>query len=84
MGTVKPDLTERDRAIIAFESTWTRHSGEKEGSIRARFGIGPSRYYQLLNAALNHPLALEQDPVNVHRLRKLRDERAHARSARSF
>jgi hypothetical protein len=84
MRTVEPDLTDRDRAIIAFESSWTRRGGDKEVRIRSLFQIGPSRYYQLLNAVLDDPRALELDPVNVHRLRTLRDRRAAARSARSF
>lgn len=77
------DLTDRDAAIIAFESSWTHHGGDKEVRIRSEFGVGPARYYQLLNAALDKPGALEADPVNVNRLRKLRDSRTSARARRA-
>ncbi|MDQ1687428.1 MAG: hypothetical protein QOK42_403, partial [Frankiaceae bacterium] len=39
-------------------------------------------YYQVLNALIDRPEALEFDPMLVKRLRRMRSARARARSAR--
>ncbi|MEU3454042.1 DUF3263 domain-containing protein [Micromonospora sp. NPDC006766] len=72
-------LTERDRRILAFEQQWWKHAGAKEQAIRDTFGFSATRYYQLLNALLDHPAALAAEPVLVGRLRRLRSTRAHTR-----
>lgn len=68
-------LTERDRQILAFERRWWRHAGAKEQAIRDTFGLSATRYYQLLNRLLDEPAAERDDPVLVHRLRRLRATR---------
>jgi hypothetical protein len=77
-------LSERDRAILAFESQWTRHSASKEESIRDAFSISAARYYQLLNAVIDSPAAVRHDPMLVRRLLRARDDRAEARARRAF
>ncbi|WP_233512617.1 DUF3263 domain-containing protein [Micromonospora deserti] len=72
-------LTEREREILAFEQRWWRHAGAKEQAIRDNFGLSATRYYQLLNALLDHPAALAAEPVLVGRLRRLRSSRARNR-----
>ena len=43
-------------ALLAFEARWPRHSGSKELAIRAKLGVTPARFYQLLSrAAWAHP-----------------------------
>ena len=42
------------------------------------------RYYQLLNTLIDRPEALAHDPMLVKRLRRLRQSRQRARSARRF
>ncbi|HEX6684318.1 MAG TPA: DUF3263 domain-containing protein [Candidatus Limnocylindrales bacterium] len=76
---VQEGLTEREREILAFERQAWRHAGAKEQAIRDRFELSATRYYQLLNALLDNPAALEHDPVLVGRLRRLRGSRARAR-----
>jgi hypothetical protein len=68
-------LDERDQQILAFERQWWRQAGAKEQAIRDTFGVSTTRYYQLLNTLLDDPRALEQDPVVVKRLRRLRTTR---------
>ncbi|WP_144127777.1 DUF3263 domain-containing protein [Catellatospora sichuanensis] len=75
-------LSERDRHILAFEKKWWRHAGAKEQAIRDQFEVSATRYYQLLNALLDNPAALEHEPVLVGRLRRLRGSRARTRSTR--
>ncbi|GAB3951724.1 DUF3263 domain-containing protein [Micromonospora vulcania] len=78
VGTA-PGLTERERAVLAFEQQWWRHAGAKEQAVRDTFGISSTRYYQLLNGLLDNPAALVADPVLIGRLRRLRSSRARNR-----
>ena len=72
-------LGEREQQILAFEARWWKHAGSKEQAIRDTFGLSSTRYYQLLNALLDNPAALQHDPVLVGRLRRLRSTRARTR-----
>lgn len=73
------ELTERDRRILDFERRWWKHAGAKEQAIRDTFGLSATRYYQLLNALLDHPAALAAEPVLIGRLRRLRSSRTRNR-----
>jgi Protein of unknown function (DUF3263) len=75
-------LTDRDRAILDFESEWTRHAGAKEEAIREQLGLAPARYYQLLGRVIDTVPAQEYDAMLVKRLRRLRDARVQARASR--
>ena len=75
-------MTDRDRAILAFEKQWWRHAGSKEQAIRERFAVSATRYYQMLNALLDDEAALAYEPEVVKRLRRLRAARQRARSGR--
>ena len=75
-------LSERDRAILAFERNWFKLQGAKEQAIRETFDMGSSRYYQLLNALIDTPAALAHDPMLVKRLQRLRASRMRQRTAR--
>ncbi|WP_104196463.1 DUF3263 domain-containing protein [Cryobacterium sp. M15] len=82
-----PDLTqlsERDAAVLTFERQWWRHVGAKEEAIRATFGLSAARYYQLLAALVDSPLALAFDPMLVNRLQRMRSARSEARASRSL
>lgn len=75
-------LTRRDRDILGFERQWWQYAGAKEQAIREMFDLSPTRYYQVLNAVIDNPAALAEDPLLVRRLRRLRSSRQKARSAR--
>ena len=72
-------LSDREVEILAFEGRWWKHAGSKEQAVRDTFGLSSTRYYQLLNALLDNPAAIEHDPVLVGRLRRLRSTRARTR-----
>lgn len=78
-GPTGPDepapLSDRDRAVLAVERQSWSGPGAKERAIREGLGISPPRYYQLLNALLDDRRALEEDPVTVNRLRRVREAR---------
>lgn len=73
-------LSDRDRAILGFESRWQRHGGAKEEAIRAELGLTPARYYQLLGRLIDTAAALEHDPMLMGRLRRIRDSRPTPRA----
>lgn len=79
--TMPEPLTDRDRAILLFERQWWKHAGAKETAIRETFDLSATRYYQLLNDALDKPDALAADPMLVKRLRRLRTTRRLPRAA---
>jgi hypothetical protein len=76
------ELSDRDREIIAFERQWWKYAGAKEQAVRELFDMSATRYYQVLNALIDDPAALEVDPMLIKRLRRLRSSRQRARSAR--
>lgn len=76
-------LSDRDRAILAFENEWRRHAGAKEEAIRAELDLSPARYYQLLGRLIDTADAQAHDPMLVKRLRRLRDARARQREGRA-
>ena len=75
-------LSERDQQVLAFERQWWKYAGAKEQAIRELFDMSSTRYYQVLNALIDRPDALEFDPMLVKRLRRMRASRQRARSAR--
>ena len=78
-------LTDRDRAILDFERTWWSEPGPsgapgpKGAAIKARLGLSPGRYYQLLADLIGSADAAAYDPLVVRRLRKARSNRRRAR-----
>jgi len=78
------ELDELSRRMLEFEREWASRVGAKEAAIRAEFSVPAARYYQMLYALLDSPVALRSDPMLVRRLQRLRDARARARAARSL
>jgi hypothetical protein len=75
-------LTPRDCEILAFERQWWKYAGAKEQAVRELFDMSSTRYYQVLNSLIDRPAALAHDPMLVKRLRRMRQTRQRARSAR--
>ncbi|MBB3115485.1 DUF3263 domain-containing protein [Corynebacterium bovis] len=66
-------LSERDLEMLAFERRWWRRRGARDEEIRRRFGVTPVRYFQQLNALIERPEALAEDPVLVRTLLRRRE-----------
>jgi hypothetical protein len=79
-----PALSERDREILVFERQWWKYAGAKEDTIRSKFSLSSTEYYQVLNAIIDMPAALEADPMLVKRLRRMRATRQRGRGARPW
>ena len=60
-------LSARDAEILTFERQWWKFAGAKEQAIRDKFQMSATRYYQVLNALIDKPEALAQDPLLVKR-----------------
>ena len=68
--------------VLDFERARPGSTVAKQLAVRARFGLSPARYYQLLNRLIDRPEALRYDPMLVQRLRRLRDTRRATRFAK--
>ncbi len=73
------ELSDRDRAVLAFARRTWHLSGAKERAIREQLELSPTRYYQVLNTLIDRPEALAHDPVTVNRLRRMRQARRSRR-----
>lgn len=70
-----PGLSERDRAMLAFEREWWKLPGAKESAIKERFGLSATQYYQQLNKLADTQEALAADPLLVKRIQRRRASR---------
>ena len=75
-------LTDLETRILDFERNWWRFAGAKESAIKELFDLTAPRYYQLLNDLIDREDALAAAPMLVKRLRRLREARMQARTAR--
>jgi hypothetical protein len=75
-------LSDLEIKILDFEANWWRFAGAKESAIKELFDLSAPRYYQLLNDLIDRDDALMAAPMLVKRLRRLREARMSARSAR--
>jgi len=82
VGNSPAGLSELETRILEFEGTWWKFAGAKESAIKELFDLNAPRYYQLLNDLIDREDALIAAPMLVKRLRRLREARMSARSAR--
>lgn len=80
--SVSVNLSDLEVAILEFERNWWRYAGAKEASIKEFFNMDAPKYYQLLNDLIDREDALFASPMLVKRLRRLREARTKARTAR--
>jgi hypothetical protein len=76
----RTQLDELELRLIEFERSWADRVGNREAAIRAEFGVSTARYYQMLYALIDSPLAVRHDPLLVRRLQRLRESRRRART----
>ena len=81
-SVVPSALSDLETKILDFEANWWRFAGAKESAIKELFDLSAPRYYQLLNDLIDRDDALMAAPMLVKRLRRLREARMSARSAR--
>ena len=81
-SAINTGLSDLEVRILDFEGNWWRYAGAKEAAIKDLFELSAPRYYQLLNDLIDREDALIAAPMLVKRLRRLREARMSARSAR--
>lgn len=74
------ELTDAEKAVLAFEHRRWIHAGLKDEAILKTFALTPVRYQQWLLTIIDKPAALVHDPMLVKRLRRLREERQRRRT----
>lgn len=81
-----PDLTDVERAMIAFErdNVWWKYSGTRETAILQTFDMPVAAYDRRLLALIHRPEALEADPLTINRLRDRVAGRQRSRSIRQM
>ena len=72
-------LDDTESRLLDFERSWADRVGNREAAIRAEFGVSSARYYQMLYALIDSPIAVRHDPILVRRLQRLRDSRRRTR-----
>ena len=82
VGNSPAGLSELETRILEVEGTWWKFAGAKESAIKELFDLNAPRYYQLLNDLIDREDALIAAPMLVKRLRRLREARMSARTAR--
>lgn len=75
-------LTEQQQQILAMERRWWKLGGSKDTAVRDELGLSPVRYNQLLLALLEHPAAVQAEPILVRRLQRIASARAQQRAHR--
>jgi hypothetical protein len=75
-------LTDDELAMLDFEAGWWKYAGAKDQAIREKFDLTTTRYYQRLNALINRPEAIQQRPLIVKWLRRIRDHKQRQRAGR--
>lgn len=75
-------LTPLEESVLAIEREFPRYGGAKDDAIRQRLGMSPTGYFQILNALMDRPEAMEADPQTFGRLHRAR-EQALARNTHS-
>jgi hypothetical protein len=68
-------MDDLDRQILDFAKLQWRFTGSRAVAIREQFGWTETEYFRRLNQLIDTPAAAANDPVLVHRLRRLRDRR---------
>ena len=75
-------LSERDQAVLDFESSWWHYPGPKDLAIKQYLGMSATRYYQALRRLIDDEVALQHAPLTIRRLRKMRKQRLDQIAAR--
>lgn len=75
-----PELTVRDHMVLRLAGARYRYPGARESDMHELVGMSPALFWRHVGHLIDRPEALAADPVLVHRLRRLRDQRQRQRS----
>lgn len=72
-------MTVREHATIRLAARVYRYAGRREADALHELGYSPARYAQVVNALLDRVDVEARYPMEVRRLRRVRERRAAAR-----
>lgn len=75
------DLSVRDHMALRLAAATYRYPAARESAAYDQLGMSAPIFWRRVNALLDRPEALAAYPVEVNRLRRLRDRRRAARRA---
>lgn len=75
-------FTPLEESIFATEREYPKYSGAKDDAIRQGLGISPANYFQVLNALMDRPEAMERYPQIVGRLHRIREQKQNSNTHR--
>lgn len=75
-------LSVRDHMAIRLAASHYKFPGARESDVFEQLGMTATRFWQHVHALLESPEALAAYPLEVRRLRRLRDARQRQRSSR--
>lgn len=71
----EPLFTPLEEAVFDIEREFPTYGGIKDDVIRSRLDISPITYFQVLNALMKRPEALEREPQIIGRLQRIREQK---------
>ncbi len=71
-------LSQKETRVLDFENSWWLYPEPKDRAIREYVGMSSSRYYQVLRRLVDDDAAVDEYPLVVRRLRRMRKERKEA------
>lgn len=74
-------LTVREHTILRLAATPYRYPTRREADVHEQLGMSPTVFWAAVHRLLDRPDALAAYPLEVTRLRRLRDRRRMARRA---
>lgn len=72
-------MTVREHMCLTIAAATYRYPGRRDTDMLEHVGMTPARAAQVVNALLDRPDVEAEMPVEVHRLRRVRDARRQAR-----
>jgi hypothetical protein len=78
------ELSDGDRELLDFEADHPRSGVAKDEAIRRLLNMPPPRYYQLILALVDVPVAVEYNPQLAARVQRRRRSASSARSGAVF
>ena len=74
-------MTDDERTAITLAAAHYRYAAIRETRALEQLGMPASRYWQFVDSLIDRADVVAEMPVEVNRLRRLREARAKARSA---
>jgi hypothetical protein len=74
-------ITPQERAMLDYEDTHPRNTGQKEDHMRDEFGLYVARYYQRIDTLLERPDVIAEWPQLAKRRLRAREAGEQKRAA---